>query len=1201
MVREHTSDEGNEGRFSDAGIDRRTFVKLSAATGAALALPGNAAAGASADAFDAEYEYVLNHTPTDHAVPTLVRFGAGADPRALEAFDENAVTMTDPEPAAYGRLTATEAETAAAELPEAESFQFAPGSNPFWRIGSYPFGVFPEARRAVDFIGFEQLKDGLRELEGRYPDTVRVRRFGQSPGHLNNATDRVDPKGMYLAEVTDFTSEASFEEKEKVFFSCSLHGLERAGAEAGARIVENIARGDQYAGDLPQLLEDAVLIFGFTNPDGWAVRSPQYDSGWQLGGPGTGLPRAPAGPLYERGNAEVYDTNRQYPTVGYITTAHNPAEPRDAPRYIYEKVPDAVSVVEQFRSYENLNYGADLHGGPLFEDFVLGLISQDQYTLEEAHEVYAMCEVIKENLDAALTEWQTAGDLTEPLRDAIGNPSIPLVGGTPPDDAFDYATIYDTIGYTVSGAMLDWMAHPEELGGLGMTTLDFEMSFSHMAGGNVYNPELLRMEVLGYREAIRTISEFAVRNSDTPTTDDEFATTVETKVETAAADDGEAVAFVTPTEVDVVDGEVLAPDDPLTRSSDDLNFASSVGVVDEFSASGTIGPGAPGTTTVEETFDTADLDGEPFKLDAALSWTPPGNDLEFYLEDPDGKRVGSAVTASNPETMSNVPIEKSGTYTFIAETYANTVSQYEITAEFFGETGDGGTSTSRETESTVVAAEGVSTVSQEVPPGLHSMQVHTHSHSAIMDLELISPSGEVVHEFESITETRVGGKCCGFPEWDVADPEPGQWTLRLSNEMVEAKQVDVQFATLSSNGRNPDPKEVLGYEQRDYEVTPLQFLADYDAAIEDAGTVDAVPVADVADGALSAYDQAVVIHDYLGSGARAADSSATNEAYYAALNQFVDDGGNLVLTDTGVNLLRGLDNELVAGDQFGGDAVRTTTQDVARYTDKDLEHPLMTDVRPIQNQLWKVAPMGYNVSGQAPSHLVTESAFTDGPAAASVAGRIEGDIATGSLTSGTDGTGVHVIGSLLPPASQANLHPFGLLDYTVSFLGYLVFTSALGFQQVRTVEGEEIRFGRGDAWNDGAGGPAVSGSRGEPRDPYTPGATHRVDVTVTALSESARVTDSLPSADWEVAGGDGEQNGDTVDLGTVGPVGENDDPVEFTYFVEVPDANGQFTFGPAEADGTPFGGTNDVTVVGGGTGGSGTESTLTGTRGFTDD
>ena len=61
-------------RFDEAPVSRRRFFQLSAATGAALALPGNAAAETTSEKFTAEYQYVLNHTPADHAVPTLVRF-----------------------------------------------------------------------------------------------------------------------------------------------------------------------------------------------------------------------------------------------------------------------------------------------------------------------------------------------------------------------------------------------------------------------------------------------------------------------------------------------------------------------------------------------------------------------------------------------------------------------------------------------------------------------------------------------------------------------------------------------------------------------------------------------------------------------------------------------------------------------------------------------------------------------------------------------------------------------------------------------------------------------------------------------------------------------------------------------------------------------------------------------------------------------
>ena len=57
---------------------------------------------------------------------------------------------------------------------------------------------------------------------------------------------------------------------------------------------------------------------------------------------------------------------------------------------------------------------------------------------------------------------------------------------------------------------------------------------------------------------------------------------------------------------------------------------------------------------------------------------------------------------------------------------------------------------------------------------------------------------------------------------------------------------------------------------------------------------------------------------------------------------------------------------------------------------------------------------------------------------------------------------VQLVGSLLPPANQSNLHPFGMADYAATYFGHLVMTNALGGQQVREVDGEEtLRIGRG--------------------------------------------------------------------------------------------------------------------------------------------
>ncbi len=1093
-------------RFADAPISRRRFFQLSGAVGASLALPGNATASATDDAFTREYQYVLNHTPADHAVPTLVRFSDPAGPTALEGrlgVDREFHATTEPEPAAYAPLTATEAETVA-EVPSAAEFQFAPGSNPFWRIGYYPLGVFPEPRRSVDYIGFEQLKDGLEVLEERYPDRIRVNDVGHSPGHTNDLTDRPDPKGMYVVELTNFDSETDFEDKEKVFFSCSLHGLEMAGRETAARVLENAARGSEpdvpgSDAKLEPLLDDVVVIVGFTNPDGWAVRNPQYDSGWQVGGPGTGVPRVPAAPLYERGNAEVFDTNRQYPVVGYIDPVHYPAAPAnyrgEEPSFVNDKVPDAKALVDYFQNYENLNYGADLHGGPVFNNFVLGLISQDQFNTRELHEVYEMCLNIDETLAEALSTWETIGQARV---DLVGDQQFaPALFGVVPESAFDYATIYDTIGYTVSGAFLDWMAHPEPIG-LDMTTLDFEMSFNHMLGGNVYNPELFEMEVTGYRAAVRTITDFAVNNSETPTTSENFSTHTETG--------GESVAYVTT-------GEVRSAEDALRRTHDQLSF---------------------------------DADTETYR----------------------------------------------------------TTEETELTS-------------------------GLTEFGFDVEEGLHSMGVHLHGQSVVADLELVSPDGEAVREFEGVTGERVGGKCCGLPSFTVSEPQAGTWTLRASNYRDAGQLVEIQQWALAADA-NPDPTSVdnwggEGYEQAAYDVTPFEFFQDYEAAekrgvlrefIQDGGSIDPVTVEAVKAGALDDYDNAVVIHDYVspterisegvsGNARAGVTEGVTDDAYTDAIDEFVDAGGNLVVTDTGTYVLPELDNELLDGSAIDAESnIQRQFLDVARFTSKTLEHPLFSgDVRDIQNQLWKVQPLGYQVGGSAPMDLVDESALGAAAAGgvATVAGRTNGLVATASVTeSETSGRGIHYISSLLPPATQANLHPFGLQNYTATFLGYVLLTSALGFQQVRET-GETTRtYGRGDEWDLGGVTPvdppapsfSATGSRSDDGQVFTGGQTNRVEITVSSIDGEVdddapvTITDSLPDG-WTVheAAGDVEGvEGGIVDLGTVTPADVAGDATESrTYFAEAPSGpgeTGQDTFGPAEASVTIDGATVTAQVAG---------------------
>nr|WP_205596899.1 hypothetical protein [Halostella limicola] len=118
--------------------------------------------------------------------------------------------------------------------------------------------------------------------------------------------------------------------------------------------------------------------------------------------------------------------------------------------------------------------------------------------------------------------------------------------------------------------------------------------------------------------------------------------------------------------------------------------------------------------------------------------------------------------------------------------------------------------------------------------------------------------------------------------------------------------------------------------------------------------------------------------------------------------------------------------------------------------ERDLERSLLTDVRPIQKEIWKISQLGYTTGVDSPVWTVEADAF-DG----TVAG-VFGDNGVGAGTLSAGEAEINVIGSVLPPANQRELHPFGMADYTLSFIGHTLLCNALGFEQRRYVEGELV-------------------------------------------------------------------------------------------------------------------------------------------------
>ncbi|WP_135806129.1 M14 family zinc carboxypeptidase [Halorussus marinus] len=283
----------------------------------------------------------------------------------------------------------------------------------------------------------------------------------------------------------------------------------------------------------------------------------------------------------------------------------------------------------------------------------------------------------------------------------------------------------------------------------------------------------------------------------------------------------------------------------------------------------------------------------------------------------------------------------------------------------------------------------------------------------------------------------------------VASPAAGEWSVVLEHDGGELLEFDVEVGVLRAESESPNPSDVLGFDQRSYEVSPFAFFEDLEASLGGGGSTRAVTVDEVASGGLvdgdaPAVENLVAIH---------ADGR-DDETYVAELDRYVEAGGTLVLTDRGVHLLGAMDADPVA--EVGPDDIRDETLFTAFLGDRNDDHPLLAGTDPNAREIGKFVPLGYSIGDDAPMTLVDPEAFTDagGTVAATTAGeytQIEPGVAAGSIAGAGEGA-VHVVGGLLPPATQDFLHPFGLNEYSVSHLGTRLLANALGYDPSVRVE-----------------------------------------------------------------------------------------------------------------------------------------------------
>ena len=168
---------------------------------------------------------------------------------------------------------------------------------------------------------------------------------------------------------------------------------------------------------------------------------------------------------------------------------------------------------------------------------------------------------------------------------------------------------------------------------------------------------------------------------------------------------------------------------------------------------------------------------------------------------------------------------------------------------------------------------------------------------------------------------------------------------------------------------------------------------------------------------------------------------AADDEHVAALRDFVEDGGDVVLTDSGVELLPGLTEDVADADILRNES-NIAVVNFDTPSDGARDHPLIAGIRGRAFMMTEPATLGYQVTGggDTPSYRVDTDAFE--AAGGTTVGVTSSETSVGLLPI-CDGL-VTTIGTLVPPPVNSNRIDYGLNDYGVLDIGYQILVNAIG-------------------------------------------------------------------------------------------------------------------------------------------------------------
>lgn len=333
--------------------------------------------------------------------------------------------------------------------------------------------IFAEANNSIDFVQHNdnEYMAGIQALEDQYPDFVRTSTLSELLNDKKAVS--VDGHEIYVVEITDFSVPAR--RKLPIVASLSAHGPERAGLEGGVRYMEDLAtwatdepnhklrngtNKDSRGISVSDALKKTHVYFACINPDGWEAGDNEHGTN-----------------VYERGNGNGEDLNREFPTMGWVDyTAHTPMSEPEAKAW------------DKFTRRIDPVVTTDIHGeltsaNNAFADI---MYPAGEWNPREQAQEERLARHMKSNIERYFEEDGVemgqiagAGDAMKPA---------------------EYATGYDVVGYDDSGFMGDYFT--QRIGALDM---DVENFASHaFPNGNWIQP-LEKAHIAAVRGQLETL------------------------------------------------------------------------------------------------------------------------------------------------------------------------------------------------------------------------------------------------------------------------------------------------------------------------------------------------------------------------------------------------------------------------------------------------------------------------------------------------------------------------------------------------------------------------------------------------------------------------------------------------------------------------------------------------------------------------